>query len=83
MMRSGALRAWTGLLLFGLFAVLTACGSMGGNDEGDDDNKFPEPPDRPSSAQVGTPPPDANRGSIVQPRDGSPLVLRPRPPTFT
>lgn len=82
MMRSGARRVWTGLLLFGVFAVLSACGSMGGNDEGDDD-KFPEPPDRPSSAQVVTPPPNATLGDIAQPRYGGPLVFRPRPPTST
>jgi len=53
-MRSGALRIWTLLLIFGLALVLLACGSMGGNDDGDDE-KFPEPPDRPSSAHVVAP----------------------------
>ena len=38
----------------GLLCTLPACGLLGGNDDGDD-GKFPEPPDRPSSAQVVTP----------------------------
>lgn len=80
MIRSRARRVWTGLLLFGLFAVLSACGSMGGNDEGDDD-KFPEPPDRPSSAQVVAPSPTIAPGASARPRDGGPHILRPIPPS--
>lgn len=37
-------------LAIGLMCLLPACGVLGGN--GDDDKKFPEPPDRPKSTHV-------------------------------
>jgi len=43
-------------LLVGLVVLLPACGGMGDNE--DDDGAFPEPPDRPNSAQVVTPVPN-------------------------
>ena len=46
-------------LVLGLVIVLPACGLLGGNDDGDGE-KFPEPPDRPSSFQMATPDGDAN-----------------------
>jgi len=81
MMRSDVRRICTGLLFFGLVAVLAACGSMGGND--DDDDKFPEPPDRPSSAQVAAASPNAVSGAVARSRHGDPFPFHPAPPTFS
>jgi len=45
-------RLATAVLVLGILLVLPACGLMGGNGDGEDSGKFPEPPDRPSSAHV-------------------------------
>lgn len=79
-MRSGALRIWTGLLVFGLVVLLSACGSMGGNDDGDDE-KFPEPPDRPSSAHVVAPTSNSAGDVIARPGDRAAPILRFTPST--
>jgi hypothetical protein len=48
--RSPLGRLLAGTLLVALLLSLPACGLLGGNDG--DDQKFPEPPDRPNAAQV-------------------------------
>lgn len=40
------------VLLLGAVCILPACESMGGNGDDGDDEKFPEPPNRPSSAFI-------------------------------
>jgi hypothetical protein len=64
----------------GVLCTLSACGLLGGNGDDGDGGKFPEPPDRPSSAHVVTPEsgPDAVLAVRIDEIDSPSIpVLRP------
>lgn len=73
MTRFVSIRILRVLVVFALIYVLPACGLLDGNG---DDEKFPEPPDRPSSVHVGSPDSGPTAGSVPRTSDAGSLTVQ-------